>query len=101
MSAARLEQQSHGLWRISGELSFATVPELSERMESLFADQAQIDIDLRDVQRSDSAGVAMLVEWAGEASRRAVEIRYLNVPSQMLAIVRVSSLDQILPLARA
>lgn len=99
--SAQLEQQSPGHWRLAGELSFATVPGLSGQVETLFAERASLDIDLRDVQRADSAGVALLVEWAGEARRRAVPIRYLNVPAQMLAIARVSSLDQILPLARA
>lgn len=101
MSAARLEQQPGGQWRISGELSFSTVPGLNERLAELFADQQPVHIDLGNVERADSAGVALLVEWTGEAARRQVEIRYLNVPPQMLAIVRVSSLDQILPLARA
>ena len=98
---AQLEQQSPGHWCITGVLSFDTVPALSERVEALFADGTRLDLDLRDVQRADSAGVALLVEWAGEAQRRAVEIRYLNVPAQMLAIARVTSIDQILPLGRA
>ncbi len=97
----QLEEQSPGHWRLSGELSFQTVPGLSERSAALFADQSHVDVDLRDVRRADSAGVALLVEWAREARQRAVEIRYLNVPGQMLAIARVSSLDQILPLALA
>lgn len=85
---------------MGGVLSFESVPALSEQAEALFDDQSRVEIDLNDVQRSDSAGVALLVEWMGQAQRRAVEIRYLNVPAQMLAIARVSSLDQILPLAR-
>lgn len=98
---AQLEQQSPGAWRISGVLNFATVPDLSERGGALFDGQSEVQIDLSQVQRADSAGVALLVEWMGEARRRSVTIRYLNVPAQMLAIVRVTSLDQILPLARA
>lgn len=85
---------------MGGVLSFESVPALSEQAEALFDGQSRVEIDLNDVQRSDSAGVALLVEWMGQAQRRAVEIRYLNVPAQMLAIARVSSLDQILPLAR-
>lgn len=98
---AQLQQQSPGRWRISGPLNFVTVPELSERADALFEQQGDLDVDLSEVQRSDSAGVALLVEWMGEARRRAVRIRYLNMPAQMLAIARVTSLDQILPLARA
>jgi len=97
----QLEQQSPGAWRISGVLNFASVPDLSERGGALFDGQSEVQIDLSQVQHADSAGVALLVEWMGEARRRAVNIRYLNVPAQMLAIVRVTSLDRILPLARA
>jgi phospholipid transport system transporter-binding protein len=35
-----------------------------------------------------------------EARRRDTEVQFLNIPAQMLAMARVSSLDSILPLGR-
>jgi len=101
VNAVRLEPEAQGRWRLSGELSYETVPSLAGRVTELFAGQDATEIDLGGVERADSAGVALLVEWMMEANRRRVAIRYVNMPAQMLAIARVSSLDDILPLGRA
>lgn len=101
MSAVRLEPAGEGRFLLSGTLSFATVPAVWRESAGLFAaDPPVLRIDLRGVERSDSAGLALLVEWMREARRHDREIRFVNIPAQMLAIARVSGLDQILPLAR-
>ncbi len=63
-------------------------------------DAPAVAVDLREVERSDSAGVALLVAWMRSARQAQRDIRFLNMPSQMLNIARVSGLDAILPLAR-
>lgn len=100
MTATQLQRESPGRFRVSGALDFQTVPELAEQADVLFSQSETIDVDLSGVTRADSAGVALLVEWMHEAHRQKKGIRYLNIPTQMLAIARVSSLDHILPLAR-
>lgn len=100
MNPPKLEHASGSRFRLSGELSYATVPDLSGAAAALFAAEPVLHIDLQGVQRSDSAGVALLVEWMRLAHQRQCEIQYLNIPAQMLAIARVSSLDHILPLVR-
>jgi len=52
------------------------------------------------VQRSDRAGLALLVEWLREARQTGQSVRFFNMPAQMLAMARVSGLDQVLPLHR-
>lgn len=101
MNGARLERVAPGTWRLGGELSYETVPAVAPRVAELFSGQEAVEVDLAQVERADSAGVALLVEWMMEANRRGASIRYLNMPPQMLAIARVSSLDRILPLGRA
>lgn len=98
--SATLETAADGQFRLAGDLSADTVPTLAHRSGDLFKGQGPVDVDLSGVQRSDSAGVALLVEWMVEAHRREREIRYLNIPAQMLSIARVSSLDHVLPLIR-
>jgi len=97
---AGLEATGGGCFRVTGELSADTVPDLYHRSAELFDGDGQVELDLSGVQRSDSAGVALLVEWMVQAHHRQREIRYLNMPAQMLSIARVSSLDHILPLVR-
>ena len=89
-----------GACELKGVLSFATVPGLLERSADLFAEHASVSIDLRQVERSDSAGVALLVEWMNRAWQQQKELKLLNIPAQMLSIARVSGLDHILPFSR-
>lgn len=101
-TGAVVKQNGSGIIHLCGILSFQTVPNLLLQTKDLFEDHGQgdVQVDLSEVARSDSAGVALLVEWMNEARRQKREIEFLNVPSQMLGIVRVSSLDEVLPLHR-
>ncbi|MFA7387206.1 MAG: STAS domain-containing protein [Thiohalobacteraceae bacterium] len=100
MSQASVRSGADGRLVLSGELSFDTVVRLRAQAEPLLDRADDIRIDLQDIARSDSAGLALLVEWMRSAGRRGKAIEFLNIPQQMLAIARVSSLDQVLPLAR-
>lgn len=100
MTQARIRTADDSRLNVEGELTFLTVPDLQEQARELFRAADSLDVDLKDVARSDSAGLALLIEWMREARRQDKTLRYLNMPTQMLAIARVSSLDQILPLAR-
>jgi phospholipid transport system transporter-binding protein len=85
---------------IEGELDFTTVVQLREAAQPLLGGGADVRVDLQGITRSDSAGLALLVEWMRAAQRLGKPIQFLNIPPQMLAIARVSSLDQVLPLSR-
>ncbi len=101
MSEASIQRDATGRLRVSGVMSLHTVPQLWRASEELIRDTDRVEIDLRGVVHSDSAGLALLVQWMRQARHAGKEIRFLNIPRQMLAIARVSSLDRILPLARA
>lgn len=85
---------------LSGELSYETVVRVRGEAESLLEGAESIQVDLQDISRSDSAGLALLVDWMRTAKRLGKAIQFLNIPQQMLAIARVSGLDEVLPLAR-
>ena len=99
MSEAAVRQADERLV-IEGELDFTTVVRLREAVQPLFGSGNDVRIDLQGITRSDSAGLALLVEWMRAAQRLGKPIQFLNIPAQMLAIARVSSLDQVLPLSR-
>jgi len=87
-----------GRLEVHGELSFASVPALWRECRQRCASGAAVDIDLAHVQRADSAGLALLVEWLREAQHSGTRLRFFNIPAQMLEMARVSGLDGILPL---
>lgn len=86
------------LIRVSGELSFATVNSVLVQTNSVFETVTDLNIDLAAVTRSDSAGVALLIDWMRTASKSHKKIVFHNIPEQMLAIAGASGLDELLPL---
>jgi phospholipid transport system transporter-binding protein len=97
MTEPRIEETGHGSWKLAGDLSFATVPALNDTLDIASTDRPRISIDLAGVTRSDSAGLALLIEWLRESERRGKSITFLNMPAQMQSIARVCGLDGILP----
>lgn len=101
MSEIKADPRNPALLQVSGELSFATVPALLEQGAALLAGRGdRIRLDLGGVTRADSAGLALLIEWLRLARRRRAEVEFSNIPPQMLAIARVSGIEDVLPLAR-
>jgi len=94
---SQLKKTDDGCLRVSGELSMKTVPVLLEQ-NCLRDISGDISIDLQDVERADSAGVALLIEWQRTASQQQQNIRFQNIPPQMLAIARLSGVDELLAL---
>lgn len=90
---------SEGRFRLAGELSFATVPQVYAQGGVLFNSKAAtLVLDLSGVERTDSAGLALLVEWLRQARRRQQNLHFRNIPAQLLAIAKASGLEDILPL---
>jgi phospholipid transport system transporter-binding protein len=96
MAAAKLEEQSPGHYRVSGELSFATVTALLSQSRSVFAGESMLEIDLSGVTHADSAGLSLLIEWLRQAKLQAKQLRYLSVPSQLSALASISDVDGLL-----
>ena len=89
----RRDTRSYG---VRGNLTFESVSDLWRQGGELFAEQTVLEIDLAEVKHTDSAGLALLVEWLREASRHGGRIRYFNLPEQMLALARAGNLEQML-----
>lgn len=100
MSQASVRESGAGRLEIHGDLSFASVPLLWNRHREAFSRPGALDIDLSHVERSDSAGLALLMECLRQAAETGASIRFFNIPAQMLEMARVSGLDRILPLHR-
>jgi len=96
-SQATLNKSADGNLCVSGELSMTTVPALLAQHD-LRGLHDDISIDLEGVERADSAGVALLIEWQRVARRQQHTIEFQNTPSQMLAIARLSGVDELLGL---
>jgi len=85
-------------WAVEGELTFATVPALQRRtLEHFNAPPASLD--LAGVERIDSAGIALIIEWARQARRAGAGMRLVNVPAGMRALSKTTGLTRLLNIA--
>lgn len=77
-------------------MTFESVAELWRQSGDMFSDHTVLQIDLAEVTRTDSAGLALLVEWLRAASRQGGRIEFLNLPPQMLALAEAANLEHVL-----
>ena len=99
-NSATLEKVSLDHYLLKGELNFKSVPELWQQNKTrLFSNKLEkLTIDCSQLQRSDSSGLALLLEWYRTAQLQKMHIIFLNPPEKMIDIARISGLEKILPL---
>ena len=93
---ANIDSSTQGQLSVNGELGFESVPGLYSSSLKYFQNNPNLDIDLAGVTHTDSAGVALLIEWLRQARRQNCTIKFHNIPSQLLAIARVCGVAKIL-----
>ncbi|OUR88641.1 anti-sigma-factor [Cycloclasticus sp. 44_32_T64] len=98
MSMAELKQNGAGVIDVSGTLGFGLVVDLLNSSRRFFSSQTDLVFDLSGVEKTDSAGLALMVEWMVMAQESGQTISFREVPKQMLDIARVSGLDGVLPI---
>lgn len=88
---------------LSGDLNTFTVPHMWEFSQEILTNDLALllTFNLEQVTQSDSSGVALLVAWARMLKRQGKKIRFMALPVQMLAIIRLSELETILPINHA
>ena len=96
MAEASLDLQGDGVFRLSGELSFDTVEALLKRGGDLLGSANNICIDLAGVTHSDSAGLALLIEWLRLAKRQNAVLKYRTLPAQLKALASISEVEELL-----
>lgn len=96
MTAFRIEGAGPGRLAASGEPDFATATAALESGLGLLASGEDWTIDLAGITAGDSAGLAVLVEWLSAVRARGARLRYVAVPAQILAIARISDLEDLL-----
>ena len=96
MSEFTIEDLGDGRFAISGDMTFATAEKLLKVAESAFEEHTRLEIDLADVTATDSAGLALLLEWVTWANHSVREISFENVPEKILAIAKTTEVEPLL-----
>ncbi|GAA6144571.1 STAS domain-containing protein [Thalassolituus maritimus] len=92
----RLDTASAGEVQVSGDLTLHTVSGLIvDGQKAIRSAQGELDINLADVSRFSSAGVALLLNWLRTAEAANVAVTIKHPPKDMPAILEVCDLNAV------
>lgn len=87
------------MYALTGELSFASATAaLDAARNALEGGSGPFEVDLKGVTRSDSAGLALLLELAREARAAGRELRCSDAPEQLRRLAGFFGVSEILGL---
>lgn len=98
MATARfeLEDLADGRFVLRGDMTFDTAERILRASEEPFSEHTRIEVDLSGVEKSDSAGLALLLEWITWANHSVREIRFLEIPERVRAIAQTTEVEKLL-----
>ncbi len=96
LSDFELAELGEGRYALRGDVSFRTAEAILRRSDRLFKGKSEFELDLAGVSRTDSAGLALLLEWMRKAASTGAQIHFANVPEKIQAIAMASDLSEML-----
>ncbi len=93
MNKLTLSQQDSGEFLLQGELTFDSINKHTVDILKNQPKKPHLIIDLAAVERADSAGLALLIEWLKKAAKNNQQICFKNMPEQLLALATLSGID--------
>lgn len=85
-------------YQLDGALAFSSINNVWPALRTAIkqCENETFCIDLSNVTRSDSAGLAMMVEALRLASDRGIRLQLMHMPEQLRALAQFCRLDDIL-----
>ncbi|MCH6548932.1 MAG: STAS domain-containing protein [Gammaproteobacteria bacterium] len=96
MSIFVLQDHGGGRFSLSGRMTFDTAGQILRESEIPFEEHTRIEVDLSGVDETDSAGLALLLEWITWANHTVREIRFTDMPEKISAIARTTEVEHLL-----
>ncbi|MDC0948055.1 STAS domain-containing protein [Gammaproteobacteria bacterium] len=78
-------------WALAGDLGFSSV----DALLPAFKPSTHSRLDLQAVQRSDSAGLALLVEWAERARDVGASLSLINVDADLRHLITFCKVESL------
>ena len=79
--------------KVQGVLNFETVPVLAKEAERLFKKMDNVHVSFAEVEDSNSAGLALLLEMARLMKLDNKSINFAELPEQMAIVARAYGID--------
>ena len=93
MSRLNIVDKGAGHYLIDGDLTFATIDKQTVKSMAFLAAPKEITIDLGKVANTDSAGLALMIELIKYSRAKRTQLRFSNVPKQLLSLAKLSGFD--------
>ncbi|NQY48231.1 MAG: STAS domain-containing protein [Colwellia sp.] len=90
---------NHGTLAIAGELTRHSVAEIKKNAYVNWFAHGAVNVDLSQVNKADTAGLAWLFYLLEQASHHSCELSFSNVPEKLTKLISLSGVDGLLPLA--
>ncbi|MGR8929741.1 MAG: STAS domain-containing protein [Gammaproteobacteria bacterium] len=94
MAKLTLVEESPGYFTVEGNLTFASIDKKSLQSFKFLKGIDTICIDLAKVGTTDSAGLALMIEWLKQARMIRAQLRFKNIPEQLKALAKLSGFEK-------
>lgn len=88
---------------VSGDVTMATVGALFRGGLKLRPENAgsNILVDFAQLEKVDSSAVSLMLVWLREAQRNKIDLRFANVPANLMSLAKLYGVAELLPLGAA
>jgi phospholipid transport system transporter-binding protein len=86
--------QGAGHFVIDGDLTFSTIDKQTVKSFAFLNTSKHITIDLGRVSCTDSAGLALMIEWIKYTRHHRAQIAFKNIPEQLFNLAKLSGFDK-------
>jgi len=86
--------QGAGHFIIDGDLTFSTIDKKTVKSFAFLTASKHVTIDLGRVSCTDSAGLALMIEWIKYTRHHRTQITFKNIPEQLLNLAKLSGFDK-------
>lgn len=93
MSKLNIIAQGAGHFLVDGDLTFASIDKRTINSLAFLPSAKEITMDLGRVVSTDSAGLALMIEWIKYTRAHRSHIHFKNIPKQLLTLARLSGFD--------
>ncbi len=94
MSKLNIVSKGGGRWLIHGELTFASIHTKLVESPPFLHGNKDIILDFSQVTNTDSAGLALMIEWIKLSRHQRAQLHFKNIPTQLLNLAKLSGLDK-------
>jgi phospholipid transport system transporter-binding protein len=94
MSKLSIVNEGPGHYIVDGDLTFSAMDKKTVSSFAFLAATKQVTMDLGGVGNADSAGLALMIEWIKVTRSKRVQLRFRNIPEQLLNLAKLSGLDK-------